>query len=85
MRGGLAYFDLGEVLSAVSDYTQAIALDPGSHLAYCNRRKLRSQMGDSGGAILDFDQALTIADRDLSLTSPEGHRIDRGLIGWPMM
>jgi tetratricopeptide (TPR) repeat protein len=57
---GEAALDQGESKSAIDDFSQAIAIDPHSSIAYDDRGKARHANGDDDAAIKDFTQALTL-------------------------
>jgi Tfp pilus assembly protein PilF len=44
----------------ITDYNQAIKIDPNFVLAYINRGNVRYQLGDKQGAIADYNQAIKI-------------------------
>jgi S1-C subfamily serine protease len=48
----------GNLKGAISDYDQAINLNPKSALAYVGRGAVRYVLGDKQGAIADLDQAI---------------------------
>lgn len=50
----------GDFDGAIELYTQAIAVDPRSFVAYFNRGLLRSTRGDIDGAIADYEAAIQI-------------------------
>ncbi|MCE0523709.1 MAG: tetratricopeptide repeat protein [Methylacidiphilales bacterium] len=45
---------------AIDDYTQVLAIDPQSAVAYSDRATARQSKGDVGGAIEDYTRALSI-------------------------
>ena len=45
---------------AISDYSQVLALDPGSGIAYTARAGARQSKGDLDGAIKDYTQAIAL-------------------------
>ncbi|MEA5468571.1 tetratricopeptide repeat protein, partial [Spirulina sp. 06S082] len=54
------------------DFNQALRLNPQDDIAYRNRGKIRSQLGDNGGAIADFDRALQIDSHNALLFAARG-------------
>ncbi|MBE8969364.1 serine protease [Nostocales cyanobacterium LEGE 12452] len=44
--------------AAINDFSQAIALDPKSSIAYYNRANARYKMGDKEGAVADYNEAI---------------------------
>jgi len=54
--------ELNDSQSALVDFERAIALDPQSAEAYCNRAILKYyQLNDSQGALADYDRAIALA------------------------
>ncbi len=58
---GAARAALGDTTGAVSDYTQALALDPALAQAWSNRGNALSKLGRHGEALSDYDQALVLS------------------------
>jgi tetratricopeptide (TPR) repeat protein len=56
----IARDDLGDKRGAITDYSQAIAIDPRFANAYINRGAAKYDLGDKEGAIADFDQVIAI-------------------------
>ncbi len=54
------HYELGESDVAVTDYADALQLNPHDALAYNNRGLIYYELGDVRRAIADFDQALTV-------------------------
>jgi tetratricopeptide (TPR) repeat protein len=50
----------GDLKGAISDYDQAINLNPKSALAYVGRGAVRSVLGDKQGAVEDLNQAISL-------------------------
>jgi tetratricopeptide (TPR) repeat protein/S1-C subfamily serine protease len=57
---GVAKYALGDRKGALSDYNQAISINPQYAIAYNNRGIAKYALGDRKGAILDYDQAINI-------------------------
>ncbi|MBV7330572.1 tetratricopeptide repeat protein [Chloroflexi bacterium TSY] len=57
---GIAYSDLGDLSAAISDYDQAISLNPNYATAYYNRGNTYYDLGDLSAAISDYDQAISL-------------------------
>jgi tetratricopeptide (TPR) repeat protein len=53
-------YKAGDFKGAISDYEQAIRIDPKSALAYINRGNARYKLGDKQGAISDYEQVIRI-------------------------
>ena len=49
-------------VGALSDYSQAIALNPKDSIAYANRGRLKKLYFDNEGAAIDLDQAIALAE-----------------------
>ncbi|MFM6435074.1 MAG: tetratricopeptide repeat protein, partial [Microcystis panniformis] len=45
---------LGDIQGAISDYNQAIKIDPNEAPNYSNRGQARQNLGDFSGAIADW-------------------------------
>ena len=54
------FFELKKYQEAISDYTQAITINPQSAPAYFKRGNAKSELGDKAGAIKDYTQVITI-------------------------
>jgi Flp pilus assembly protein TadD len=48
------------VTGALSDFNQALALDPNFAAAYNNRGYDRQQLGDIDGALADYEKAISL-------------------------
>jgi len=59
-----AKHDLGDKQGAISDYTQAISINPQYTAAYVNRGIAKYDLGDKQGAIADYTQAISINPQD---------------------
>jgi tetratricopeptide (TPR) repeat protein len=57
---GNAYYQKGEIDLALSDYNQALRLDPQYAIGYYNRGNVHKAKGASDRAIADYDQAIRI-------------------------
>ena len=57
---GVAYRDRGDLARAISDYDEAIRLNPQSALAYNNRGVAYRGQGDLARAISDYDEAIRL-------------------------
>lgn len=65
-----AYFTLGwlyqtqdDMVRAITNYNQAIFLNPQNATVYCNRGVARHVQGDISGAITDYNQAIALEPR----------------------
>jgi tetratricopeptide (TPR) repeat protein len=65
------YRDFGNLDGAIADIDTAIN-NSGTYDAYFNRGLLRSAKGDTGGALADFGQAITIKADDLRAYAARG-------------
>ncbi len=64
---GYAYYQLRNLSQSLSDFTQVINLDPTSSLAFSSlfyRGNLRMSLGDSQGAVRDYNQAIEVDNTD---------------------
>ena len=52
--------NFGKYPDTISNYTQAIHLNPNNIIAYYNRGNARHQLGDYQGAVADYTQALKL-------------------------
>jgi tetratricopeptide (TPR) repeat protein len=59
---GVAHGNIGEFKAAVSDFTEAIALDPHLSDAYYDRALVESDIGSYGAALADLNAVATAAD-----------------------
>jgi tetratricopeptide (TPR) repeat protein len=57
---GVAHFSKGDYERAISDYDQAMQLDPNYAAAYNNRGNAYRQKGEYDRAISDYDQAIRL-------------------------
>lgn len=57
---GYEYFYLEEYLSAKRDFDTAILLEPDNHEYYAGRGQVLQALGDSDGALNDYNHALTL-------------------------
>jgi tetratricopeptide (TPR) repeat protein len=57
-RRGLVYFDLGDNLTAVADYTRSIELQPNQKDAYYARALVRLILKNFSGALADIDKSI---------------------------
>ncbi len=58
-RGNEFYYQ-GDYQAAISDYDEAIRLNPKYTIAYNNRGFAKSKLGDLEGAISDYDTAIRL-------------------------
>ena len=58
-RGNKLY-NQGDYQAAISDYDEAIRLDPKYTIAYYNRGSAKNELGDSEAAISDYDEAIRL-------------------------
>jgi tetratricopeptide (TPR) repeat protein len=63
----------GNLAGAISDYTQAIALDAGAIRGYLNRGIIRNLMGDHDGAIADETQVIVLDPKNAVAYSNRGN------------
>ena len=63
-RGYYKYFS-GDKQGAISDYNEAIRINPNDSDAYYNRGIVKEVLGDKQGAIADYNEAIRI--------NPNGH------------
>ena len=64
---GYAYYQLRNLPQSLSDFTQAINLDPTSSLAFSSlfyRGNIRMSLGDSQGAVRDYNNAIEVDSTD---------------------
>ena len=57
---GNVFMEIGEIVNAISDYTQAILLNPNHAIAYFNRGNAYRRLRDYDSAIKDYDQAIRL-------------------------
>ena len=57
---GIAKSDSGDRQGAISDFNQAIRINPNYATAYYNRGVVKSQLGDRQGSLVDFREASRI-------------------------
>ena len=62
-NSGVASLDKLEYAKAISDFTEAITLDPNYALAYCNRGMAYEKQRNFDKAISDYDEAIRLAKR----------------------
>jgi tetratricopeptide (TPR) repeat protein len=62
--GGVARANSGDKQGAISDYTEAIRLDPQDAKAYSNRGANRAALGDRQGAMTDYNEAIRLNPQD---------------------
>ena len=60
----MVYRFKGDSDLAISDYTQAIAINPRNSIAYFNRGNIFEAKGERDRAIADFSKAIELAARD---------------------
>jgi len=60
LERGNAESKKGDWNGAIADFTQVLAIDPQSSVAYNNRGAVRQSKGDLDGALKDYTQALAI-------------------------
>jgi tetratricopeptide (TPR) repeat protein len=60
---GVSKFSKDDFDGAISNFDQAIALNPNYVLAYCNRGGAKTRKGDMDAALADYDRALEIDPR----------------------
>jgi tetratricopeptide (TPR) repeat protein len=69
---GLAYLGQNDLDSAITNFTDAIRLDPKNANAYDNRGQAFTGKGDYDHAIADFDQAVNLDPSDASALNRRG-------------
>jgi len=57
---GSAYYRLGDYAHAMSDYTEAIRLDPSASSSRYNRALVDEQLGDRPHAVIDYGDAIRL-------------------------
>ncbi len=57
---GNEFYDQGNYQAALSDYDEAIRLDPEYVRAYISRGNAKSKLGDLEAAISDYDEAIQL-------------------------
>jgi tetratricopeptide (TPR) repeat protein/S1-C subfamily serine protease len=62
----------GKLQEAITDFDQAIRLNPNFAVAYYSRGSTRRELGDKKGAITDFDQAIRLNPNDAGFYSNRG-------------
>ena len=72
IRRGNRHYHAGEYADAITDYNQAIALDPKLAEAYNNRGAANNHLGKYAEAIADYDQAITLDPKDAVAYSNRG-------------
>lgn len=60
LRGGV-YFASGDLQQALTDYDQAIALDPNLSSAYQSRGLVQAELGDTDQALADISKAIELS------------------------
>ena len=60
---GNAYASRGEAQKAISDYNEAVRINPNFGAAFNNRGNAYSVIGDKRGALKDLQRAATIFDK----------------------
>lgn len=60
MSRGFTHSSLGDKQGALTDYNQAICLNPDCAKAYNNRGLLRNSLGDKQGAVEDLEKAVKL-------------------------
>jgi tetratricopeptide (TPR) repeat protein len=63
VKRGIARFSRGDIEGALSDYNQALQLNPRYSDALLNRGKARRAIGDLEGAIEDYERAIDLDPR----------------------
>ena len=64
---GYAYYQIRNLPQSLSDFTQVINLDPASSLAFSSlfyRGNIRMSLGDSQGAVRDYNHAIEVDSTD---------------------
>ncbi len=64
---GYAFYQIRNLPQALSDFTQVINLDPSSSVAFSSlfyRGNIRMNLGDSQGAVRDYNQAIEVDSTD---------------------
>ena len=79
LKRGETYFEQNDFDRAISEFAEALRLDPGLaaakdnvRAAYFNRGGMKFQMGDSKGAIGDFNEAIALDPKDAQGYSARG-------------
>jgi S1-C subfamily serine protease len=79
MQRGNKRLDQGDFRGAISDYTQAIRLNPGLARAYFNRGIAREKLQDFQGAMADYDQAVRLKPTSAAFAYGMQERANRQL------
>ncbi len=68
---GYIHFRYGHFREAVADYTKALSLTPGDHIAYRSRARAYDALKDNKAAISDYEMALKTMNRGSIRMEPE--------------
>lgn len=63
----MAYHEKGDLDRAISDFNQAIIIDPNHEWAYYNRGITYATKGENANAIADFKKVLEYCDKNPEL------------------
>ncbi len=69
---GVVQYRLGDIIEAMSDYTQAIDLDPDLAIAYYRRAFIHYSVKNYARAIADYDRAIALDPTDARSYSSRG-------------
>ena len=66
VKEGIAKEKTGDFIGAITDYNQAIKINPKDAHAYFNRGNAKFKSKDLKGAIADYDTSLAINSKDVN-------------------
>jgi tetratricopeptide (TPR) repeat protein len=76
---GTQRFNQGDYQGAITDFNQAIKLDPKFAWAYAGRGTAKARLGDSQGAIADYNQAIKLDPKSAdAYTNRGGAKVNLG-------
>ncbi len=64
LESGDDHIAFGDTRDAISDYTEAIKLDPKCADAYSRRAGAKEELNDLAGALADYDKAIELNQAD---------------------
>ena len=75
MNLGAAFYRNSEYVSAADAFTDAIAANPGDPATWNNRAATRLRLGDTTGAIADYNRAVELAPMDTEIYYNRGNAL----------